>query len=85
MIPMYLLGDGGDTKRKGHIRWGSGIFCHPDILQDYLLAEINIHQLCTVVLNTERPPPQGETCPPSRFKNQILDRFFQNKILHFFY
>lgn len=40
---------------------------------------LNIHWLCTVVLNTERPPSQGKPCPPNRYTNHILARFSQKK------
>lgn len=37
--------------KKRQIQWRSSIFYHPG-----LLLNLNIHWLCTVVLNTERPP-----------------------------
>lgn len=64
---MYLLGDRGDMKEQGHIRWGSSIFRHPDLLQNYLLFELKHSLVVIVVLYTERPLPPGETCPPNIF------------------
>lgn len=72
MSSMYVLGDEGDVK-KDHIRWGSGLFCHLDIGTIFL--KLNIHWLCTVVLNTERPPPQGELCLQTDSQTEFQTEF----------